>query len=105
MDTGDFTADGRADILWRDTSGRVVLWEMDGATIVSNTLVADVATTSHIEDTADFNGDGMNDILWRDDDGTLRIWEMDGATVVSDTVGRHGGGPTASRRHRRLQPR
>ena len=85
-DTGDFTGDGRADILWRDDAGRVVLWEMDGATIVNNTLVADVATTSHIETTADFTGDGRTDILWHDDDGTIRLWEMNGATVVSDTT-------------------
>jgi parallel beta-helix repeat protein len=86
QDTGDFTGDGRADILWRDDAGRVVLWEMDGATIVNNTLVADVATTSHIEGVGDFTGDAMADILWRDDDGTVRLWEMDGPTVVSDTT-------------------
>jgi hypothetical protein len=86
QDTGDFTGDGRADILWRDDAGRVVLWEMGGATIVSNTLVADVPTTSQIQDTADFTGDGMTDILWRDADGTIRVWEMDGATVVSHTT-------------------
>jgi hypothetical protein len=85
-DTGDFTGDGNTDILWRDDAGRVVLWEMNGATIVNNALVADVPITSVIEDTADFNGDGMNDILWRDPDGTVRIWEMDGAAVVSDTT-------------------
>ena len=85
-DTGDFTGDGRADILWREETGRVVLWEMSGADIVSNALVAEVPLSSQIEDTADFNGDGMNDILWRDPDGTLRIWEMDGATVLSDTT-------------------
>jgi predicted outer membrane repeat protein len=85
-DTGDFTGDGRADILWRENTGRIVLWEMDGATIVNNTRVADVPVTSQIQDTADFTGDGMNDILWRDDDGTIRIWEMDGAILVSDTT-------------------
>jgi hypothetical protein len=85
-DTGDFTGDGRADVLWRETSGRVVLWEMNGATIVTNTSVADVPVTSQIEDTADFTGDGMNDILWHDQDGTVRVWEMNGATVVSDTT-------------------
>jgi hypothetical protein len=85
-DTGDFNGDGRADILWRDEAGRVVLWQMDGPTIVDNALVADVATTSQIEDTADFTGDGRNDILWRDQDGTVRLWEMNGPNVVADTV-------------------
>jgi predicted outer membrane repeat protein len=85
-DTGDFTGDGRADVLWRDDAGRVVLWEMDGADIVSNSLVADVPTTSQIEDTADFTGDGRNDILWRDDDGSIRLWEMNGANLVANTV-------------------
>ena len=51
-DTGDFTGDGRADILWRDDAGRVVLWEMNGADIVDNTLVADVLPSWQLEATA-----------------------------------------------------
>jgi hypothetical protein len=33
--TGDFNGDGRSDILWRDTSGNVAIWEMNGTTILN----------------------------------------------------------------------
>ncbi len=29
----DFNGDGKADLLWRDTSGNVAIWEMNGTTI------------------------------------------------------------------------
>ena len=31
--TGDFNGDGKSDILWRDTSGNVAIWEMNGTAI------------------------------------------------------------------------
>jgi hypothetical protein len=34
--TGDFNGDGRSDILWRDTSGNVAIWEMNGTTILKS---------------------------------------------------------------------
>jgi hypothetical protein len=33
--TGDFNGDGYTDILWQDTSGNVVIWEMNGITILN----------------------------------------------------------------------
>ena len=33
--TGDFNGDGKSDILWRDTSGNVAIWEMNGTTILN----------------------------------------------------------------------
>jgi hypothetical protein len=31
---GDFNGDGRADILWRHTSGTIFLWFMNGPTLI-----------------------------------------------------------------------
>ena len=31
---GDFNGDGKADILWRHTSGTMSLWLLDGTTII-----------------------------------------------------------------------
>ena len=36
----DFNADGKADILWRDTSGNLVVSLVNGATITATTFVA-----------------------------------------------------------------
>jgi hypothetical protein len=38
-DIGDYTGDFNSDILWRDEAGTIVLWEMDGPTIVNDTAV------------------------------------------------------------------
>jgi hypothetical protein len=37
---GDFNGDGKADILWRHTSGFVGLWFMDGASAIGSGPVA-----------------------------------------------------------------
>jgi hypothetical protein len=44
-DTGDFNADGNADIAWRHADGTVKIFFMDGAT------VTDSANTSRFVDT------------------------------------------------------
>ena len=38
-DAGDYNGDGKTDILWRNDSGQVGVWEMDGNQIVSNHTV------------------------------------------------------------------
>jgi hypothetical protein len=42
--TGDFNGDGMSDILWRDTSGNVAIWEMNGAAVLNpnSSFVANV---------------------------------------------------------------
>src|SRR5208282_4401138 len=76
----DFNGDGKADILWHDTSGDVAIWEMNGATILNPTAtyVATVSTAWSIVGTGDFNGDGRADLLWHDTSGDVAIWLMNG---------------------------
>ena len=33
--TGDFNADGMGDLVWRDTSGNVGIWEMNGTNFIN----------------------------------------------------------------------
>jgi len=43
---GDFDGDGKADILWRNTSsGDVAIWLMNGPSIASNTFITSVPTS------------------------------------------------------------
>ncbi len=86
---GDFNADSKADILWRNTDGNLVDWSMDGSQILSSqgitaqgSAVAPGASWS-VAGIGDFNGDGASDILWRNANGTLIDWTMNGSAITS----------------------
>ena len=87
--TGDFNGDGDADLLWRQTSGALALWSMNGQSVKSSAPItyqgsqlAPDASWS-LAGAADFNGDGNADLLWRQSSGALSLWSMNGASVNS----------------------
>ncbi len=92
----DFNGDCTSDIFWRDTSGDLAIWEMNGGTILnpSNSGLGSVPTTWSIVGQRDFNGDGNADILWRDNSGNLAIWEMSGTTILNPSNSGLGSVPT-----------
>jgi hypothetical protein len=77
---------GRADILWRHTSGALSLWSMNGFTIVGTEVLGQVGTDYTVVGVGDFNGDGRADILWRHTSGAVYLWLMSGSTVLSTSV-------------------
>jgi L-ascorbate oxidase len=86
--THDFDGDGKGDLIWRDTSGNVAIWEMNGTTVLNQaaSFVANVPANWSIVGTGDFNGDGESDILWHDTAGNVAIWEMNGTTVLNQAA-------------------
>jgi hypothetical protein len=78
--------DGNSDVLWRDTSGNVGMWMMNGTTISQSVVVANVSSNWTIVGQRDFNGDGNADILWRDASGNVGIWLMNGSSILSTSV-------------------
>jgi Tannase and feruloyl esterase/FG-GAP-like repeat len=86
VSTHDFNGDGTSDMLWRDTSGNVGMWLMNGASVLSTAVLGNVPTTWSVVGQRDFNGDGTSDILWRDTSGNVGIWFMNGTTISSTTV-------------------
>jgi hypothetical protein len=38
--TGDFSSDGKADILWRNDNGSTAIWQMDGSMVTSTSLIS-----------------------------------------------------------------
>ncbi len=81
--TGDFDADGKADMLWRKNDGTLAMWLMNGATPKAQVGIGAVDTAWQIAGTGDFDGDGKADILWRKSDGTLAMWLMNGTTPTT----------------------
>jgi FG-GAP-like repeat len=81
----DFNGDGKADILWQDTStGDRVIWLMNGTTHTGSVGLPTVPPSWSIAGSSDFNGDGKADILWQDTStGDRVIWLMNGTTLQS----------------------
>jgi uncharacterized protein (DUF2141 family) len=88
VNTHDFNDDGFSDILWRDTSGNVAIWEMNGTTVINqnSSFVSNVPGQWAIVGQRDFNGDGKADLLWRDNSGNVAIWEMNGTTILNQST-------------------
>ena len=77
---GDFTVDGRADILWRNTdTGNAILWQMDGFDKQATGSIGGAGTEWQVRGLADFNADTKTDLLWRNTvTGQAVVWLMDG---------------------------
>jgi len=88
---GDFNGDGKSDILWRDTSGTLIDWTMNGSQITSIqevTLQGSPAAPDaswQIAQIGDFDGNGASGILWRNTDGTMVEWSLNGAQIASSS--------------------
>lgn len=86
----DSNADGKADLIWTNTSGGKVLHRMDGTTVLSAAVLS-VDQGADLAGTGDFNGDGRHDLLWRNRlatvvPGIVIGWLMDDGTIISTTI-------------------
>ena len=84
--THDFNGDVKSDMLWRDTSGNVGMWLMNGSSISTTSVLGNVPGQWSVVGQRDFNGDGNGDVLWRDTSGNVGMWLMNGKTIQSSTV-------------------
>jgi hypothetical protein len=84
VNTGDFNGDAKSDIVWRNGTGDTAIWLMNGASLSSAAVIANVpAPLWSIVQTGDYDGNGTSDLLWRDTNGNAAIWFMNGMTVAS----------------------
>src|SRR5256886_7317221 len=84
---GDFNGDGRADILWRNSStGENYVWLMNGTTITGKGSVRTEPDQNwKVAGVGDFNGDGTADILWRYSyTGENYVYLMNGTTITGE---------------------
>ena len=84
---GDFNADGRADLLWRNGgAAQTALWQMNGLTVSTSAYLPAAAPEWAVAGVAHFNLNSYSDILWRNTStGEVVIWMMNGAAI--DTSG------------------
>ncbi|MDR4484686.1 MAG: RHS repeat-associated core domain-containing protein [Nitrospirales bacterium] len=81
---GDLNGDGKADVVWRNTTtGAVSMWLMDGTTVASTGFPAGASLEWSIKGIGDTNGDGKADLVWRNTTtGAVAVWLMNGTTVA-----------------------
>ena len=78
----DFTGNGKADILFQNDSGAVVLETTTNLSITGGGLLSNPGPAWHLVASADFNGDGYNDVLFQNDNGAIVDYLMNGTTVI-----------------------
>jgi FG-GAP-like repeat len=95
----DFTGNLVGDMLWRNSSGALALWDIgrsgaiNGSSFVtSNGAIVAPDPSWSIAATSDFTGDGRTDVLWRSGGaGPLALWTMNGSAVTSSAFITSGG--------------
>ncbi|MFI2565002.1 FG-GAP repeat domain-containing protein [Paenarthrobacter sp. NPDC018779] len=80
LSPGDFNGDGTNDVLARDSSGRLFLYEGtgDGGFRAGRQIGSGWNGFTAIVSPGDFNGDGNNDVLARDSSGNLYLYPGNG---------------------------
>jgi sRNA-binding regulator protein Hfq len=82
----DFNGDRKSDIAWREDTGTVGVWLMNGAAILQSAGLGNVPNDWSIVGQRDFNGDSKHDLLWRQDIGTVAIWLLNGVQIAQTGV-------------------
>jgi len=103
--TGDFNgnlvipdSNSNSDILWQNDNGALVLWLMNGGTILNVSTLPNPGPTWHVVGDNDFNADADNvrdDILFQNDNGALAMWTTTSTGAVAAMyAGTQNPGPT-----------
>ena len=82
--THDFDGDGKSDLFWRDNSGNLAVWLMNGSGIASSGGLGNVPGNWSIVGQLDFDEDGKPTSCG-DTTGDTAIWFMNGTQVASAT--------------------
>ncbi|MFZ9882677.1 MAG: FG-GAP repeat domain-containing protein, partial [Phycisphaerales bacterium] len=90
LGAGDLDGDGRSDLIWRDATGLVRAWFLNGLSLVNDAAISGVGAVLsnwRVVSTGDFDADGDKDILWRNiTTGALSGWRMQGSVRQQGVV-------------------
>lgn len=82
--TGDFTGDGRPDLVAQNVDGLVTLAQGAGTQFnVIQSPYNGVTSAWYIAGVGDFNGDGRPDLVWQGPTGAVVVWLNNGASQPS----------------------
>ncbi len=87
IESGDFNADGKSDLLWQNSiTGIGSIWLMNGLTTLSSGMPYTVKNTDwQVLRLLDFNGDGKADILWQNSSTLKALDYIMNGTSISQT--------------------
>jgi hypothetical protein len=74
-----------SDVVLRDMSGAVAVWELNGARITEAAVLANPGNGWTLVPAADFSNDQRDDLLFQHADGRLAQWWMDGASITGSS--------------------
>jgi hypothetical protein len=79
VQTGDYNADGKSDLLWRDGSGNTSIWFMNGVEVATSGALGNVSPnwTNILQRTR------YASVPWYNTNGGASIWFMTGTQVLS----------------------
>jgi hypothetical protein len=84
----DMTGDGAADIIFRHSSGDVVVWDIDDSKVTSKTVLAQRATGFTIVGFPDIDGDNVREVLLRNKRDDVKTWKLSGSAVIESSRGK-----------------
>ena len=90
--SGDFSGDGKTDLLFSGTGGTLATWEMNGSAVTGGATLGNPGTDLAVVGTGYFNADWQSDILFQNRlTGAYSSWDIKAGKIAGGgTIGNPG---------------
>jgi hypothetical protein len=78
----DLSGDGKSDLVFQNTDGRIATWTMNGGSIMTTANLIGAGSGWSVTHLADLDGDRKADIFFKHTDGRVYVYQMNGVTVT-----------------------
>jgi hypothetical protein len=82
---GQFNGDGKTDLAFQHTDGRLAAWYMNGVDLIAGNLLSPSSPGTanyRVLATPDQNSDGKSDLIFQHTDGSVAVWFLNGITLI-----------------------